>query len=240
MSGRALVTRPRADAQGITRALEARGLTVQLEPLLDIVLRQGVALPLDGVQGVLATSANGIRALAANGAPRDLPVWAVGAATADCAKALGFSIVERAGGDVATLADLVMDRVDPGAGALLHAAGDTLAGDLSGALGAHGFAVRRLTLYDARAAEAFSPALIEALNAEELGLALFFSPRTAATFARLMDVAGRGDACRAISAYALSQAVAERLAVLPWRQVRIAREPDQTALLAVIDADRGH
>jgi len=239
MSGRALITRPREDAQGLARALEARGLEVQLEPLLDIVLRQGIALPLDGVQGFLATSANGVRALAANGAPRDLPLWAVGAATADCAKALGFSIVDRAGGDVSALADLVMDRVDPGAGALLHAAGSALAGDLSGMLGAQGITVRRLTLYDARPVEAFSPALIAALDADAMGLALFFSPRTAATFARLMDVAGRGDACRAISAYALSRAVAERLAVLPWRQVRIAREPDQAALLAVIDADRG-
>jgi uroporphyrinogen-III synthase len=240
MSESALVTRPREDAQGISQALEARGFRVQVEPMLDIVLRQGVALPLEGVQGYLATSANGVRALAANGAPRHLPLWAVGAATADCARTLEFQCVEAAGGDVAHLADLVARRVDPQAGALLHAAGSALAGDLSGALSARGFAIRRVVLYEAHTALSLSPDLIAALDAEALGLALFFSPRTAATFARLIQTLRRNDACRGIDAYALSPAVAEQLAVLPWRRVRIAQEPDQTALLAVIDADRGH
>jgi uroporphyrinogen-III synthase len=237
---RALVTRPREDAEGITRALESRGFAVQLEPLLDIVLHRDVALPLNRVQGFLATSANGVRALAANSPRRDMPLWAVGTATADCARSLGFRSVENGGGDVVRLAELVARRLDPRQGALLHVAGSKVAGDLSGALARQGFEVRRVVLYEARTAEAFSPALLAALDGEALDLALFFSPRTAATFATLAQAAERGECCRAITAYALSPAVAEQLAVLPWRAVHIAGNPDQAALLAVIDAEQGH
>jgi uroporphyrinogen-III synthase len=236
----ALVTRPREDAEGLTNALRSRGIEVRLEPMLQIVFRQNVALPLDSVQGLLATSANGVRALAANGARRELPLWAVGAATADCARALGFLSIETAGGDVTHLAELVARRVDPRQGALLHAAGSDVAGDLSATLTGQGFDIRRAVLYEAKTAEALSPGLIAALAGEELDLALFFSPRTAATFGRLVLAADRGDSCRALDAYALSQAVAERLSVLPWRRIRVADEPNQAALLAVIDSDQGH
>ncbi len=235
MTRRALVTRPREDAEGISRALESRGFAVQIEPLLDIVIERGLSLPLTGVQGILATSANGVRALAANLDDRGLPLWAVGDATAACARELGFRQVESAGGNVEMLADLVARRVDPSGGALLHAAASKLAGDLSGRLGALGFEVRRAVLYEARVATALSPSLIASLDQEDIDLALFFSPRTAATFVTLVEAANRPAACRPIAAYALSKAVAGELAALPWRVMCTAARPDQEALLAAID-----
>ncbi len=236
---RALVTRPREDAEEISRALESRGFEVQLEPLLEIDIHREVTIPLNRVQGILATSANGVRALAANIPRRDLPLWAVGTATADCARSLGFRVVNNGGGDVAHLAELVIRRLDPRQGTLLHAAGTKLAGDLSGILSAKGFEVRRVVLYEARTAEALSAPLLAGLDSAAIDLALFYSPRTAATFVRLIAAAERTEACRGIDAYALSPAVAEQLAALPWRRVLTARTPDQAALLAAIDAERG-
>lgn len=232
---RALVTRPKEDSADITVALQALGLAVQVEPLLDIVIQRDVVLPMDGVQGLLATSANGVRAFAANNATeRSLPVWAVGDATARCAESLGFCHVTSAGGDVESLAALVTVRCDPAQGALLHAAGGVVAGDLSGRLSEAGFDVRRVALYQAETARSLSPALIAALDAKTLDLVLFFSPRTAATFVTLINAAGRAEACRGIDAYGLSRAVADRLAGLPWRSVRTAAEPTQQSLLEVI------
>ncbi|MDR3439561.1 uroporphyrinogen-III synthase [Telmatospirillum sp.] len=239
-SGRALVTRPRDDAESIAQALTERGFDVQVEPLLQIVFRHDDTPSLDGVQGFLATSANGVRALAMACPRRDLPLWAVGDSTARCAETLGFRPVESAGGNVNHLAELVTRQVDPKQGALLHAAGSTVAGDLAGILGHRGYEVRRAVLYEAHTADAFSAPLLAALDGQELALALFFSPRTAATFATLTLAAKREQACRAIDAFALSPAVAERLARLPWRQIHVARRPDQAALLAAIDAQAGH
>ncbi|CAA7616391.1 uroporphyrinogen-III synthase [Magnetospirillum sp. UT-4] len=236
---RVLVTRPREDAQEVARELETRGHAVVTEPLLDIVPIAGAVVEVDGAQGILVTSANGIRALAQSCPDRALPVWAVGDASARAARDLGYARVESAGGDVETLAALVAARCDPAAGPFLHAAGSVTAGDLSGRLSGSGFAVRRLVLYEARTAEAVSPTLAAALAAGEIDLALFFSPRTAATFATLVARAELSGHAGRIRAYALSPAVAEALAALPWAAVRVAAAPTQAAMLAAIDEDCG-
>ena len=133
--------------------------------------------------------------------------------------------------------ELVKARVDPAAGILLHAAAAKLAGDLGGGLAASGYAVRREILYEARQAGALSEPLLAELRADGLDLALFFSPRTAATFARLATAAGIGPHCRRVTAFALSPAVAGELAALPWATVTTAAAPTQAALLAALDHD---
>src|SRR5436309_14101233 len=95
---RALVTRPRADAMALAEALAARGIEAIVEPLLDIHYRDEPAPELAGVQAVLCTSANGVRALARLSAERAIPLLAVGEATAARARTEGFVEVESAGG----------------------------------------------------------------------------------------------------------------------------------------------
>jgi len=232
----ALVTRPREDAEGVSQELRQRGLDVTVAPLLDIHYLDA-EVDAAGVQGILATSANGVRALARLLPDRDLPVWAVGDATARMAREAGYHKVEAAGGDVHSLAALVKSRCSPETGAFLHAAGSVVAGDLAGDLGAAGFAVRRVVLYEARTAQAVSDDLAGALRSGGIGLALFFSPRTAATFVTLIQAAGLERTITAITAYALSANVAHELAALPWAAVRVAADPSQAALLAVLEHD---
>lgn len=233
---RALVTRPIVDAQPLAGALAARGFAVIIEPLLEIVPVTGPVLSFADLQGVLATSANGVRALAANTPRRDLPLWAVGEASAREALRLGFTRVEEAGGDVDALADLVAAQADPAGGPLLHVCGHHVAGDLAGRLGTRGFTVRRAVLYEARAAQALSPDLRGFLAARQIDVAFFFSPRTARTFVTLVEAAGLESVCDAITAYALSPAVARVLDPLAWRTMWVAARPTQEALLAALDA----
>lgn len=234
---RAVVTRPREDAEAVARALAERGIEVVIEPLLDIVPVPEAVVDAAGAQGILATSANGIRSLARLLPDRALPVWTVGDASARVARELGYHTVESAGGDVDDLAALVARRCDSKAGVLLHAAGTAVAGDLAGRLGADGFTVRRLVLYQAVTATALSPGLAATLAAGGIDLALFFSPRTTATFARLVRTAGLAETLAGVAAYGLSANVARELADLPWRCVRIAALPTQAALLAALDHD---
>ena len=234
---RALVTRPREDSEAVAQELGRRGLDVMIEPLLDIEPVPEAVVDAAKAQAILVTSANGIRALAHLHADRSLPVWTVGDASARVARALGYSQVESAQGDVESLAELVAARVDPAAGVLLHAAGTVNAGDLAGRLGAQGCEVRRQVLYRAMTASGLSLDLRVALEQGSIGLALFFSPRTAATFARLVLAAGLGDSLARITAYGLSANVAAELAGLTWAALRQATEPTQAALLAVLDDD---
>src|SRR4029077_13771862 len=101
---RALVTRPRTEAMALAEALAVRGIEAIIEPLLDIHYRDAPAPDLTGVQAVLCTSANGVRALARLSRERGLTLLAVGEATAARARQEGFFRVESAGGNVDDLA----------------------------------------------------------------------------------------------------------------------------------------
>jgi uroporphyrinogen-III synthase len=239
---RALVTRPREEAEGLAAALAARGVGALIEPMMQISLLDA-GIDLAGVQTVLCTSANGVRALARASAERNVPLLAVGDATAARARAEGFAHVASAGGDAGDLVRLAAESLDAQGGRLLHVSGSAVAGDLAAELGAHGFAVERKVLYEARPVPALSAAATSALGAGAIDFALFFSPRTAAIFARLAAAAGVRDSCGTVAALSISAAADKPLDALPWRERRIAKRPDQSALLDLLDgvlAERRH
>ncbi len=231
---RVLITRPREDAESLAAILGERGIDALVEPLLEIRLLPDAVVTLDGVQAVLLTSANGARAFGGLCDRRDVPVFAVGAATARTARDLGFSNVHSAGGDIGDLAHLAAARLDPRAGALLHVAGTEIAGDLSGILGGRGFSVRRATLYEARPVAALSSRVMAAMADGSLDAALFFSPRTASAFVNLARGADVAEKCATIDAICLSAAVSKALEGLTWRSRRVADRPDQASLLACL------
>jgi len=233
-----LVTRPRADARTLVDELHAHGHTAVLAPMLTIRQRVHTPPDLTGVQAVLFTSANGVRAYATISDRRDLPAFAVGEATAEAARARGFSHVETAGGDAASLAASVRERLRPADGGLYHAAGTVTRGALAETLTAAGFAVRREALYEAVPADALPADAREALTNGTLEGVLFFSPRTADTFVSVVRNAKLAAACRDVHAVCLSPAVAERARALDWASVRVAVRPDRGGLLAALDGSQ--
>src|SRR5260221_8755262 len=120
---RALVTRPRAESAELAEGLAARGIDAIIEPLLEIHYRSEPAPDLAGVQAILCTSANGVRALARLTDERSVPLFAVGEASAARARDEGFARVESAGGALAHLARLARGRRGPHAGGVLPVVG---------------------------------------------------------------------------------------------------------------------
>ena len=233
---RALVTRPRAEAAGLASDLAARGVEAVIEPLMDVHFRSEPAPDLTGVQAVLCTSANGVRALARLSGDRELPLFAVGDATARRAREAGFANVFSAGGDAADLAWLARQRLQADAGRLVHVAGSVVAGDLTAELRDAGFAVERLVLYEARPVTALSAGCVRALDAGLIDFALFFSPRTSAVFAHLVEQADIAAALRRVVAVSISAAADAPLAGLGFRGRRTAAAPNQADLLAELDS----
>ena len=238
---RILITRPWEDAEPLALRLRQLGHEVLIEPMLEIVFFDAPVMNLKQIQGLLFTSANGVRAFARLTEFRDIQAFAVGDATAVAAHAAGFSRVASAAGDVVALAQLVRARCQPAAGPLLHIAASVRAGDLSALLEQAGFAVWRQVLYEGRPAEALSAATVAALTGGRVETVLVFSPRTARALCRLVVEAGLADACRTVTAACLSTAVAEAAAAPPalspainWRRIQVAARPDQEALLALL------
>jgi uroporphyrinogen-III synthase len=232
-----LVTRPRGEAEAFAKTLAARGHDAVLAPLLDIVLDETARVDLGGVRAVMFTSANGVRAWAKLGAPCESEAFCVGDATAQAARDAGFPLVHSAGGDAAALAALLRSKLSPADGALLHAAGSALAGDLAGDLDKDGYEVRRVQLYRQDVATTLPFAAVQALRDGKIDAVAFFSPRTAETFVRLAKSADLLGTLAATHAVGLSQATLDvaREEGAAWKSERAASHPTEPALLDALD-----
>ncbi len=221
---RVLVTRPLDDARQTAALLEAAGHQALLAPLMTVSFLDA-AVP-ENVRGLVATSANGVRGFCRLDARRDLPLFAVGSHTADVARKMGFSDVCASDGDAAALAKTI--KASAIAGPLLLLAGkdrgDVLAQTLPGLVS--------VTLYEAVAAEHFPADARSALADNKIDAALFFSPRSARIF--VARAAADGLSMGGVIAACLSPAVADGLAGLAFREIRIAPQPSQKALIGLL------
>jgi uroporphyrinogen-III synthase len=231
---RVLLTRPQQDAGVFAGRLRELGHQALSAPLLRVHFRDGEPLAFDGVQGILVTSANGVRALARRTQRRDLPVFAVGPQTAQEAMSAGFARIENAHGNSAALAEAVSHWARAEAGALLHAAGADGAGGLASLLAAKGYEVRTAILYDVVACAVLPQDVVGALEDGSLDAALFFSPRSAGVFRDCILDAGLSQACARLAAVCISKATADALLPLSFAEIRVAARPDRDALLACL------
>jgi uroporphyrinogen-III synthase len=169
--------------------LAARGHQVLLAPLLEPRFQEGPLLEEVGqtfhnVAGILATSANGVRALSRRTARRDLSIFAVGPQTAGEARRAGFTDVRSADGDAKALAEATR-RWAPAGASLLHVCAEDAPTSLQDRLGQAGFSVQRCALYRIEPATHLPPEIRAALQNLALDAVMFFSPRTARIFAQL-------------------------------------------------------
>lgn len=233
---RILVTRPEPDAARTAAKLSAAGHEVAVDSLLAI---EPVAFdpPRGEYAALTVTSANALRAAGASPAIsrfRPLPLFALGAHTANAAREAGFPNVETAGGDARLLGETLARRLPAGA-RVLYLAGENRARDLAALTAPAKIAVEVLMVYRARATERFKDATAEKLRAREFDAVLHFSSRSAATFVALARQARLESALRSIRHLCLSEAVAAVLAEASAK-AEIAPHPEEEALLALLDA----
>ena len=235
-----LVTRPRKDAETLAQVLQALGHDVTVDPLMSTEFHPETPLTRTGVQALLITSANGLRAMMARGDFAEwlkLPLVAVGPTTAALAREAGFATVFEAEGDVASLVKLVQQKLEPDGGPLLHIAGTIVAGDLKGALEADGFWIERAVLYEAKTAASLSEKAIEGLRSAAIDGVLLYSKRSAETFVDLCRLAGLTDHLSGLNAYCLSANAALPLQNIGLQGIHVASAPNETDLLTLIDPD---
>ena len=227
---RLLVTRPEPDAAETARRLEALGHGVTVEPLLKIVLN-GPPTDLPEPAGLIVTSRNGVRALATwpqAAGWHGVPLFAVGAATAEAARAAGFRAVTAGAGEGAALLQLIAAALPTASGPVIYVAGRDLSGGLAEHLEEAGYDLQMVEAYRAERAESLSPAVLAALETGSIDGALFYSRRTAETFRDLVA----GHAIQLAHAFALSDPVAGPLKGLAG-SLHVAATPDEASLFAL-------
>ena len=222
-----LLTRPLEDSRRVAARLEAEGIPVEIWPLTRIVpCMSDLRLP-PGTDGVLASSAHGVRAFAALTGRRDLPVLAVGARTAEVARSLGFVAFE-AGGDARALADLARRS---GLSHLFYPRGAEVSTDMAAALGPH----PRLTeavVYAAEETGAAPSPVAHALASGRIAAVAVWSRRAGEILARRLSPQG------APAMVAVSARAALALAEAGFADIVVAERPDSAGMMAALRAAR--
>lgn len=222
------ITRAEPGAQATAERVRALGHDAVVSPLLAVRNLPDVAVDLAGVGALAFTSANGVRAFADVSGERGLKVFAVGAATAQAARAAGFASVLSADGDVEALAEGIATRRKELRGAVLHPGAAEPAGDLAGALQRQGVEARRLVLYESEPVRLKGPEAEVLLRSDAV---LLHSPRAAMALARLL----RAHPAPALRALGLSKAVVKPLAKAQLAGTAFPPFPLEAALLNLID-----
>lgn len=170
---------------------------------------------LTGIAALAFTSRNGVEAFVVLSDDRSLPVFTVGDATAEAARAAGFASVRSAAGALADLARLLTGATP---GPVLAPGALEPAGDLS-ALLAGRIEGRALPVYQAVETGAAAPAAFDAV--------LVHSPRAGRALAALGPFAGQ-------VAAVISDAAAGPLADASGLEIRVAARPDEAALFEAL------
>jgi len=223
------VTRAEPGAGETAKRLVELGHEPLVAPLLVVRRLVDAAPDLSDIGALAFTSANAVRAFADLSDRRDLPVFAVGEATAAAARQAGFAQVHVGPSDVAALAAAIVERRHSLQGAVLHASAAEPAGDLAGALQAAGVAVRSVVLYQTVAAD--PPDLALRARLAEAQAVLLHSPKAARLLATLSPALDLSDA----HLLGLSPACLAPLADIPAAGRLSAAAPNEADLLALLE-----
>ncbi len=235
---RVVLTRPQADSERSAAALRARGHEVLVAPLMRI---EPVAADLRPSWGaVIITSANAAAAIVAHPARADLvklPVFAVGRRSADAARQAGFIDVTSAGGHLRDLVRVIAERRADAKAPLLYLAGEDRAGDLIGDLAVHGIAAELAVVYRAVTAP-LPPELAAALKDGAIDAVLHFSRRSVDNYLDGAKKAGIAAQALAVRHLCLSAQIAEPLVGAGAGIIAVAKRPDESSLIALVDIEQ--
>ena len=238
------ITRPEPPATETAMRVAAMGFYPMVAPMMTIRTMAPLHLaptPRSGrphgasrgnLTGILVTSGNALPALGADF--HDIPLWAVGHATAVKARQAGFRAVTSADGDATALANLIADRTRPTQSRFLLVSGRGQGMALAATLRARGYRITRRVAYATEPAQTLPDAAVFALRAGCVTHALFFSAETVHVFHRLVQRDGLGQFLAGCDALAISRRTEVALQGLPWRRISVAAAPDQDSLLALL------
>ena len=217
--------------------LIALGHEALVEPLLDVELLPVAPEDLDGTQALIATSKNGLRAVARSTAfdiAREMPVYVVGPGTSGTAKALGFRVVVQGPKSAKELVQVVTGTADINGPALVHLAGEVVAYDIAGELQRLGFHVLQPVVYRTVAVKELTEGMRQRIGRGALDGVILLSPQTAAVYARLMRQHGLVQESQRLTHYCFSRAVATTLSSLGKIETAVPELPNLESLLALI------
>jgi uroporphyrinogen-III synthase len=240
-----LILRPQPGADEMAAQLAKESFAPVLVPVLAPIFEIS-ALPasvpqLSGFSGLIFTSANGVRQFSLLSSERNLPVFAIGPRTAQCAMQAGFCEVQQFEGDRAKL--IAALRKDA---SYLHLHGQHQAGDLCAEAGRAGISCQALAIYRSQAVNilpATARDFLQKTDSAPEGAIVFFSDRAVQTFNALLENQGLFDSTKRFYAVTISSSVADNLNPCQWKAISIAAKPDMVGVISAlrhVSENKGH
>lgn len=234
---RVLVTRAEPAASKTRERLISAGYEPIIMPIFTLV-DLGSPLPEHLFDGVIFTSANAVEVLksrdwkdaAANGT-----AYCVGSKTAKAAQDIGFKKCIVASGGGAALCKQMAALNLPETSKFLYPTTPDRSFDMADQLGAMGFAVDLVELYQIRKV-AFQKSLIaNAIKECKNGAVLVYSARSAEYLAELLDAEDEISDFSAISLIGISKTATNIMLKYPWRNVYVSNIPDEETMLSLLE-----
>lgn len=221
-----LLTRPMEASNRFASALPKEALSkvhLCISPLIEITFRQ-TEVEMEGVRGVIFTSANAVRAAQQLNVRPNVPAFGVGAVTVQRALDAGWSAT--LAGETATEL-LSALRTSPPDTPLLHLSGRNLRVDLATELSASGIETRSCTIYEQPVQELSREAHSQLAQAQSV-IAPVFSPRSAEQLALQVPQSDR------IHVVAISHAVTQALKSRSWASIYTADSPTAESIICAV------
>ncbi len=230
-----LVTRPQPAADEFAEKLRHEGYMAYVAPMMQYA---GVAADLSDLaayQALIFTSVQAVQIFAGLSPERNQPVLAVGDTTAAAAAKAGFTAVHSAKGNSSDVAALVKAEAPKlNLKKILHLCSADTSDDIGPAVASAGVEVVRRTVYKAELVDSIPDEVLAALQRGAIDVVMVFSTRTAENFVRLMGQKALSGVTSKLEAVCISNAVAATLRELPWRAVRVARQPKLESVMQAL------
>ena len=220
-----LLTRPQKDAQAFAQEILSHQPAAQIliSPVLTIT-PIGTLPDLSAYAAVVFTSRHAVACFAHARIPKKMTCFAVGEATAEAAKKLGFSVINSAG----AAQDLILLVQKTGAaGPLIHPHGQHARGQIATTLTKKGIPCAECVIYD----QIETPLSVQAralLTQPQALLVPVFSPRSARLLQRY------GPLPNGSEIIAISQTVAACFSTQPHIKTTVACHPNRGAMLKAV------
>ncbi|WP_210190718.1 uroporphyrinogen-III synthase [Agrobacterium tumefaciens] len=219
----------------MSSAFAAAGHECLEEPMLRIRWMSFDRAAIADATALVFTSANGVDAFVGQGGVLgQRMLYAVGSQTAARLTGHAARPVFIGDGDATSLLRLIYSTWKPASGKIVHVCGTHLSCNIAAELGQWGYATDRAVVYVAEPLQALTQRAIEALRRCAVDGIVFLSRRATETFCALPQVRAGSLTLNDVTAFCISENVADAVTPGIFRHVSSASHPTRAALLRLL------
>ena len=226
-----LLTRPLEDCSEMIIKFKSLGHEVSHLPLLRVDKLDYEEINFSDINGIIFTSANGVKFLDHKNIDKNLLCFCVGSSTEKKARSIGFQNVIAAEGNVGNLKELVLQNFNQKDGALIYISGETVSVDLDQQLLKEGYNIKRIINYRTSHNEKFDKNFIEVLKSNMPDIVYVYSKNSASSFLKFIKIYKSESLWMNTNLMCLGEKTSSILNEIKWKKIFLFNPGEEEFLL---------